>query len=210
MSKAEDHCPECGVFVKQENLPSHLRKAHGKSEEAARLERGNPSAQRRRGSRPFPIWIVLIVVVVAVVASGAFIAYRLSPPPAEDTTPLTEMCVQHTAELIHSHAHLAITILGSPYAIPAGIGIFSAACYRPLHTHEADNSIHIELPGSRTVYLKDFFTIWGQPFSQDRILSHSADATHEVVMSVGGVPSGVYGNLVLLDGQSITIEYRTL
>jgi hypothetical protein len=211
MEKAENHCPECGVFVKPENLPSHLRKAHGKSEEAARLERRTPSAQRRRGSRPFPLWVVLLVVVVAVVASGAFVAYRLSPPPAEDTTPLTEMCVQHTPDLsIHWHADLAIAILGTPSTIPADIGIVRDDCYRPLHTHLPDGRIHIELPGPRAVYLKDFFAIWGKPFSRDQVLTYVADATHEIVMFVGGVRSNAYENLALLDLQNISIEYRTL
>jgi len=209
MAKAENHCPECGVFVKRENLPSHLRKAHGKSEEAARIERQIPAAQRRGGSRPFPIWIVLIVVV-AVVGSGAYVAYRLSPPPGEDTTPLTEMCVQHTGLGIHWHAELTITILSTPYTIPADIGIVSTTCYRPLHTHLPDGRIHIELPGPRTVYLKDFFAIWGQPFSQNQVLTYVADATHEVVMFVGGVRSSAYENLVLLDLLNISIEYRTL
>lgn len=205
MAKAASHCPECGVFVKRENLPSHLRKAHGLSAEAARVERESPRARRGRRSSAFPLSAVLVFVLIAgLVGTGAFLASR--PPP-----PLTEMCVQHSGLGVHWHAHLEIPVLGSPYSIPANIGIVSNTCYRPLHTHENDpGTIHIELPGPRTVYLGDFFAIWGQSFSRDRILSYSADASHEIVMSVGGVASEAYENLSLLSGQNILIEYRAL
>jgi hypothetical protein len=69
--------------------------------------------------------------------------------------------------------------------------------------------IHIELPAARPVYLRDFFAIWGQPFSQSQILTSVADASHEIVMFVNGVPSGAYANLALVDGQTVSIEYRT-
>ena len=209
MAKVDNRCPECGVFVKQENLPSHLRKAHAKGEEAARLERQSPSARRRGGTRAFPIWTVVIVAVVGVVVLGAVIAYSFAPPP-DTTTPVTQMCVQHQGLGVHWHAQLSITILGSPFTIPANIGIVSSTCYRPLHTHETNGVVHIELPAARTVTLRDFFAIWGQPFSQSQILTSVADATHEIVMFVNGVPSGAYANLVLVDAQTASIEYRTL
>jgi hypothetical protein len=120
------------------------------------------------------------------------------------------MCVQHSTYRVHNHAQLSITILGSPYTIPANIGIVSETCYRPLHTHENNGVIHIELPAARPVYLRDFFAIWGQPFSQSQILTSVADATHEIVMFVNGAPSGAYANLALVDGQTVSIEYRTL
>lgn len=206
---ANSHCPECGVFVKPENLPSHLRKAHGKGEEATRLERRNPGLRSRGRSGNFPLWVILVVALVTgLVAAGAFLAYQYAPPPNEP--PLNEMCVQHSGLGIHNHAQLAITILGSPYTIPANVGIVSSTCYRPLHTHDTSGTIHIELPRPRTVHLSDFFAIWGQTFSRNQVLSYATDAGHEIVMSVGGVPSGAYENLVLLDGQSVSIQYRAL
>ncbi len=157
------------------------------------------------------MWLVVAVALVAVVASGVYLAYRSSTTPPEDTTPVTEMCVEHTPALtVHWHAHLAITILGAPYAIPADIGIVASDCYRPLHTHLPNGEIHIELPGPRAVYLRDFFAIWGLPFSQNQIFNYFADVTHEIAMSVGGVPSGGYENLILANGQDISIVYRAV
>lgn len=210
MAKRDDHCPECGVFVKPENLPSHLRKAHGMVEEAARVERQRPSSRRRTTSRAIPLWMVLVVALIAVMAAGAYVAYRGSGPPTEGLPPLSEMCVRHTGLGIHNHAQLSITITGNPFAVPEGIGLISASCYRPLHTHFDDipGRIHIELPGPRPVYLKDFFAIWGQPFSQTRILNYVADASHEIAMTVNDVPSSAYENLILQEAQRIVIEYR--
>jgi hypothetical protein len=118
------------------------------------------------------------------------------------------MCVQHTGLGVHWHVQLAIAILGSPYTIPASIGV-GTSCMRPIHTHDTTGTIHIELPGPRPVYIRDFFAIWGESFSQTRILSYVSDATYEIVMSVGGTPSTAYEGLALQDGLSIVIEYRT-
>ena len=215
MAMAANRCPECGVFVKGENLPSHLRKAHGMATEATRLERERPRPRARARTSVLPVWVIVLVVIAGLTTAGAYLAYQVDwSTPGETPPPLTEMCVQHTGLGIHNHAHLAIEILGNPYAIPAYIGIVgdpaTSTCYRPLHTHDASGTIHIELPGPRTVYRRDFFAIWEQPFSRDRILSYSADATYEIVMSVGGVPSGAYENLIFLDGQQILIEYRAV
>lgn len=210
MVRADDHCPECGVFVKPQNLPSHLRKAHGQEEAASRMEKRSPSARSRPGVRTVPTWIVVAVGLVAVLASGAYVASRVSPQTPGEPTPLTEMCVQHGGLSVHNHVQLAIAILGDPFTIPENIGIVSNTCYRPFHTHAQDvpGRIHIELPTPRTVYLKDFFAIWGQPFARDRILNRVADATHEVVMSVNGAASTAYEDLPLIEGQDIRIDYR--
>lgn len=118
------------------------------------------------------------------------------------------MCVQHTGLGIHWHVQLNITIDSVPYTIPANIGIVSNTCYRPLHTHETDGVIHIELTSPRPVYLRDFFEIWGQPFSSTRILGYTTDAAHEIVLTVNGSPSSAYENLPLQNGQSVRIAYR--
>jgi hypothetical protein len=205
MARADEHCPECGVYVKPANLPAHLRKAHGQTTTAAKLERQARGGRTHGRSRPFPVWLFLLVVLIVAGASFAYWSSR----GGTNETPLTEMCVQHTGGGIHWHAQLNITLIDTPYPIPANIGIVSSTCYRPLHTHEqGPGLVHIELPGLRTVYLRDFFAIWGKQFSQDRILTYTSDATHEVVMFVGGTQSQAYENLVLQDNMSIFIEYR--
>jgi hypothetical protein len=154
--------------------------------------------------------VVVLVTVACLTAAGVYLAYRVAWAPPDEAPPVTEMCVQHTGLGLHWHAQLSISILGTPYTVPADIGIVSTTCYRPLHTHDASGTIHIELPGPRAVYLRDFFAIWGLPFSQTQIFNSFADVTHEIAMSVGGVPSGAYENLILANGQDISIVYRAL
>lgn len=205
VARRANHCPECDAFVKTENLPGHLRKAHGKSEEAGVIERAAPRARKRRVRRPLPLWApILVILVVAGVGAGIYLGS--GPPPSPP--PLTDMCVQHTGLGIHWHVQLNITIDSVPYTIPANIGIVSNTCYRPLHTHKTDGVIHIELTSPRPVYLRDFFEIWGQPFSSTRILGYTTDAAHEIVLTVNGSPSSAYENLPLQNGQSVRIAYR--
>jgi hypothetical protein len=86
--------------------------------------------------------------------------------------------------LFHIHAHLTIFVDGIPRQVPAGVGIAppyeveqtpsgrfiaGATCFMWLHTHSADGVIHTESPIRRTYTLGDFFDIWGQPLSRQRV-----------------------------------------
>lgn len=86
--------------------------------------------------------------------------------------------------LFHMHAHLTIFVHGMPRQVPAGIGIAppyeveqtpsgrfiaGATCFMWLHTHSADGIIHTESPIRRTYTLGNFFDIWGQPLSRQRV-----------------------------------------
>jgi hypothetical protein len=86
--------------------------------------------------------------------------------------------------LFHIHAHLTIFVDGVPRQVPAGIGIAppyeveqtasgafiaGGTCFMWLHTHSADGIVHTESPIKRTYTLGDFFDIWGQPLSRQRV-----------------------------------------
>ncbi|MGI8713523.1 MAG: hypothetical protein ACR2NR_10135 [Solirubrobacteraceae bacterium] len=83
----------------------------------------------------------------------------------------------------HIHARLTVFDGGRAYALPGGIGIpgsqleqsqygpvaAGGRCYYWLHTHTSDGVIHIESP-TRAIYtLGDFFDVWRQPLTGDRI-----------------------------------------
>jgi hypothetical protein len=85
----------------------------------------------------------------------------------------------------HIHAHLAVFDDGRLYALPGGVGIpgsqmeqtqygpiaAGGQCYYWLHTHTSDGVIHIESP-TRAIYtLGDFFGVWHQPLTGDRVAS---------------------------------------
>ncbi len=84
----------------------------------------------------------------------------------------------------HIHAHLTVFVNGTARSIPYGIGIApprtltntpqgpfvtGGSCFAWLHTHASDGIIHIESPSAKTYTLGDFFDIWHQPLSSDRV-----------------------------------------
>jgi hypothetical protein len=85
----------------------------------------------------------------------------------------------------HIHSHLAVFDGGRLYALPGGIGIpgsqiqqsqygpvaAGGQCYFWLHTHTVDGVIHVESPLRAIFTLGDFFDVWRQPLTADRIAS---------------------------------------
>ena len=98
----------------------------------------------------------------------------------------------------HIHAHLAVFVNGQSRALPGGIGIPGSQvvqssegpvanggqCIYWLHTHAPDGVIHIESPTQRIYTLGNFFDVWHQPLSADRV----AGASGKVTALVNGKP----------------------
>jgi hypothetical protein len=93
-------------------------------------------------------------------------------------------CQTSEQVVLHIHAHLTIFVRGSARRVPAGIGIAppyevaetpvgafigGASCFMWLHTHSADGIIHTESPVNHIYKLGEFFDIWGQPLSRERV-----------------------------------------
>jgi hypothetical protein len=92
-------------------------------------------------------------------------------------------CLAGEQLVFHIHVHLTVFIDGSARQVPGGIGIVApqsastpdgafvanGSCFYWLHTHAADGIVHIESPVRRIYTLGDFFDIWGQALSADRI-----------------------------------------
>ncbi|HEX9709068.1 MAG TPA: hypothetical protein VGB42_03755 [Candidatus Thermoplasmatota archaeon] len=115
----------------------------------------------------------------------------------------------------HQHPHLEIFIQGEPVAIPVNIGIDPSLYHdhtfdeysgmdtmSPLHTHEGDGTIHMEMSRWHPLTLGDFFSVWGQPFGPNQVLHY----TGPVTMTVDGEPSSEYGGLILQEGQRIVVH----
>jgi hypothetical protein len=69
----------------------------------------------------------------------------------------------------HIHAHLAVYVDGTERIIPGDIGIFRNSCIYWLHTHDDSGIVHIESPDERVYTVGDFFAVWHQPLSNDRV-----------------------------------------
>jgi hypothetical protein len=93
-------------------------------------------------------------------------------------------CNTSEQTIFHVHTHLTIFVDGVARQIPYGIGITpprraqrtpegvfltGGTCFYWLHTHAADGIIHIESPVQRSYTLGNFFDLWGQPLSRDRV-----------------------------------------
>jgi hypothetical protein len=91
----------------------------------------------------------------------------------------------------HVHTHLSIYVDGVLRPVPAGIGIVApvgeqtpegvfdhaSQCYYWLHVHAQDGIIHIESPAGHSYVLGQFFDLWGQPLSTDRVGSATGPLT---------------------------------
>ena len=109
----------------------------------------------------------------------------------------------------HIHSFLTINVNGQDVAIPKGIGLGPGGNL-PIHTHDSSGILHVESTQAQPFRLRDFFTIWGQPFDKKHILGFTADKTHKVAMSVNGRPSQAFGSVLLKDLEDIVIRYQTV
>jgi hypothetical protein len=114
---------------------------------------------------------------------------------------------------VHWHPNLSITMNGSPYTVPAQIGIDSSLWkdhsldqygigMAPLHTHDTSGTIHVEVNTShRDFTLHEFLAIWGQPSDGSSVGGHPVTS-----LSVDGVQqASPTADVVLNDGQKIAM-----
>jgi hypothetical protein len=105
-----------------------------------------------------------------------------SPAPGQKIDRIACASLEQLA--FHIHAHLAIFVRGTQRQVPYGVGIapplridrtpvgdfaLAGACFTWLHTHAGDGIIHIESPVTRTYTLGEFFDIWNQPLTSNRV-----------------------------------------
>jgi hypothetical protein len=129
---------------------------------------------------------------------------------------------------MHIHSHIEVSVDGAPRQIPGNIGIQGGAyadhsldhwldtregaqgTLSPVHTHDTSGTIHVEASVTRGFTLGEFFSVWGQPLGPSQTWNMPADQNHQLRLTVDGVASGAWGNLVLRDGQHIVIAYDTV
>lgn len=121
---------------------------------------------------------------------------------------ITQMCIQHQGLRMHIHPHLTIMIKGLQQPIPANIGIVSPVCFRPIHTHDASGTLHLEFPQPRDVRLAEFFLIWGEEFNSNQILDFVNGPEGQVKMMVNGQENTEFENYIMKDLDQIIIIYE--
>lgn len=166
-----------------------------------RRERRRPRKPGQRNWWP----LALGGAVVAILAVGLVVfvlthGNQQSPATgssAESSPPVTGQmigsirCETHEQGGYHIHAHVAIFVNGQPAQIPAGIGIpnpqveqsargpvvGSGSCFYWLHSHTPDGIVHVESPVERTFTLGEYFDVWGQPLTADRVAADRGQVT---------------------------------
>ena|SRR3989344_5650462 len=120
-------------------------------------------------------------------------------------------CLVPNMKLVrHDHSKLDVIINGSSIEIPGGVGV-DGSCHRALHTHDDEGGpgiIHIEAQDSNPYTLGDFFSVWGRVLNRNQIMDFKVEEGYELLMTLNGVPSNEFENLVLQDKQEIKLEYR--
>jgi hypothetical protein len=116
------------------------------------------------------------------IPSAPPLAPAASPAPGQSVDGIA--CGPTEQLVFHIHTHLTIFVRGAARGVPFGIGIapplqveqtqagrYAAGgqCFSYLHTHAADGIIHIESPTQRVYTLGDFFDVWKQPLTRNRV-----------------------------------------
>jgi hypothetical protein len=126
-------------------------------------------------------------------------------------TPLEEQCVVHSNLVAHFHPSLYITMQGEDKMLPGDIGIDTAVCpgeMNVIHTHSADNKLHVELTENAPVFLSLFFDIWNITFPENQTFDPLFIYPSKVTISVNGMAFlGSVEELELEDAQVIEVIY---
>ena len=153
-------------------------------------------------------FLVKILIAIGAILSFFWFMNFNSAKDEEANFNVIRECINHINLGLHIHPHLEIVISGERQIIPANIGIESANCMRPVHTHDISGTLHIEWKRPRDFVLADFFKVWTRTFNQNQILDSVVDENHEIILTVNGEQSEEYENLIMKDGDRIVIMYQ--
>ena len=172
-------------------------------------KRDNRSNKIMRNKKINKLIIIGVITVVALIIGFAITNIKFSTK-ANAALPIDGIrCELMEGNAFHVHAKLAIFINGQNYTIPALIGITSS-CFYWLHTHDQSGIIHIEAPTHKNFTLGNFFDIWKQKLSNNRILNHTVTASNPITVYINGtqVSKGtIYKDIPLHAHDVISIVY---
>ena len=131
-------------------------------------------------------------------------------------------CVTESEEVVklHTHTYVSVFVNGEERRLPGGVGItqpwlvekYSTGvfydvgarnCLYWIHTHTADDIVHVEAPAKGVFTLGQLFAIWNQPLSSTQV----GPAKGNVVVFVNGKRiKGNIDSVPLLDKATIQID----
>ena len=113
----------------------------------------------------------------------------------------------------HYHLQLNITIVDSRIEIPMNIGFErdsegNAIFLHPIHTYDNSGRIHVETTKNATAKLGFFFNIWGEEFTEYKILNYTTDSEHSIEIYMNGNKINTYEETILEPYSFIEIIYK--
>ncbi len=174
---------------------------------------GMSFSKRHRNKKPNYIKkATYIIGALAVIAFISLIPFQVNNVSQKEVLDLPNLPTEDG--FVHWHTELDIIINGRSLVIPANIGIRGSE-HAVVHTHEADNILHIEqFPNESTMTVGYFFEIWADhinktvTFNNTCILDKCNDSDSHVVFTVNGERNEEFGDYVMQDGDIIRIEYK--
>jgi hypothetical protein len=154
-------------------------------------------AASRRKNRKIMIKVIIPIAAVAIVLGVIF---------------ATQAGQQGIGAKMVSHIHpqLNVTANGNPIVVPEMIGMdepvykdhsldkFGMEGMSPLHTHDSSGKLHVEANVNRNYTLGEFLNVWG---------GLDVDGK-QVEAIVDGQPASDFRNIVLKDGEQISLEIK--
>lgn len=194
-----DKCLVCGTTVKKENLKGHYEKVHPKrvgvmTQPKTFVKPASFFRSHRRRNIAVLSLVVLAVIGVSIVAARMIDASTMK---------------------MHVHPELSATINGSPFTIPAQIGIdgnlwrdhsldqYGMQGMSPLHTHDSGGTLHVESNTVRDFTLRELLAVWGESIDEGKVLGHTVDPGHRAYILVDGVEKPATQDVVFSQGLRI-------
>ena len=124
----------------------------------------------------------------------------------------------------HIHASLSMYVDGELVQIPANIGIDDSGFLDFVHTHEADNIVHLHNVNGQSppdfITLDQFFDVWREKgglagnnpdslLSATQLLDNQVDGDGSLRMYVNGIRTMDFENYVIHDGDQIVLSYSS-
>lgn len=118
---------------------------------------GEKKKQRKKLTK----WNIMLPVLLVGGGTGLAMGFNyffIGPPPVTQ-------CIESENMPFQLYVQLDVTLDGELFGVPANIGI-TDECVRPVHTHDADGTLHIAYIKPTAFSLGDLIRIWGLDLRQ--------------------------------------------
>ncbi len=139
------------------------------------------------------------------------------PETTEDEKPLATIdgdipkaCFDWT-QFNYRQMYLTISKDDAEVSIPSYIGYNTPICKQSTHVmYTGNNAIHVVSGITNNLTLNHFFEIWGQDFSEDRVLDMVAENGSTITLTLDGIQfDGDWSSIPIEDVISIEISYSS-